>query len=59
MPAQLKKVLSANSEATLHVESLVNDLDVSGVMNRDQFEELIQPLIGRIKAVLDKVSRIC
>ena len=51
-------MLSANSEATLHVESLINDLDVSGVLNRDQFEELIQPLIGRIKAVLEKVSRV-
>jgi len=52
-------VLSANNEATLHVESLINDLDVSGSMKRDEFEELIQPLIGRIKAVIEKVSRRC
>ncbi len=50
-------MLSANSEATLHVESLINDLDVSGSLTRDQFEELIQPLIGRINAVLEKVSQ--
>ena len=38
------------------MESLINDLDVSGSLSRDQFEELIQPLIGRIKAVLEKVG---
>lgn len=54
---QLKKVLSANAEATIHVECLMNDVDVSGSMTREVFEELIQPLIDRIKITCAKVGR--
>lgn len=53
---QLKKVLSANAEATIHVECLMNDVDVSGSMTREVFEELIQPLIDRIKITCAKVG---
>ena len=52
---QLKKVLSANAEATIHVECLMNDVDVSGAMTREAFEGLIQPLIDRIKTTCAKV----
>eukprot|EP00871_Galdieria_phlegrea_P000142 jgi/Galph1/1128/GphlegSOOS_G5839.1 len=45
---KLKKVLSANSEAPLNVECLMNDVDVSGYMKRSEFEEMIANLIKRI-----------
>jgi len=53
---QLKKVLSANAEATITVESLANDLDVSGKMTREEFEELAKPLASRIRKPLEKVG---
>ena len=55
---QLKKVLSANAEATIQVESLAEDLDVSGKMTREEFEELAKPLGARITAPLQRVGSI-
>ncbi|KAK9830242.1 hypothetical protein WJX72_010520 [[Myrmecia] bisecta] len=51
---KLKKVLSANAEAPLNVECLMNDVDVRGMMSRDKFEELAKPVIARIQAPLAK-----
>lgn len=45
---KLKKVLSANSEGKLAVESLMNDIDASSKMTREEFEGLIAPLLDRI-----------
>lgn len=49
---KLKKVLSANPEAPVSIESLMNDVDVKGFMKRDQFEQLAKPLLERITATL-------
>lgn len=38
------------------MECLMNDVDVSGSMTREFFEELIQPLVDRIKGTCAKVS---
>jgi len=45
---RLKKMLSANSEAPLNIESLMNDVDVKGHMKREQFEQMIEPLLERV-----------
>ena len=45
---QLKKILSANSEAPINVESLQNDVDGSGMMTRDAFEEMAKPVLDRL-----------
>src|SRR6185369_3831681 len=37
---KLKKVLSANPQAPLSVESIMNDVDVSTIYSRQEFEEL-------------------
>ncbi|CAL1706042.1 unnamed protein product [Somion occarium] len=47
---RVKKVLSANAEAPLNVESIVNDVDASSRLNREEFEELIAPILERIEA---------
>jgi heat shock protein 4 len=47
-----RKVLSANLEATVHLESLLEDEDMHRSIKRTEFEELIQPLIGRFQQVL-------
>lgn len=56
---QLKKVLSANAEATINVESLGEDIDASGKMTRDEFEEMAKPLLARLTNPLQKVGMQC
>lgn len=51
---RLKKVLSANAEAVINVESLMNDVDASSTMNREQFEALIAPLLNRFNKPLEE-----
>lgn len=51
---KVKKMLSANTEAPLNVECLMDDQDVRGSLNRDKFEELAQPLLQRMHAPLSK-----
>ncbi|KAG9316884.1 heat shock protein 70 family [Chiua virens] len=45
---RLKKILSANIEAPLSVESIMNDVDASSKLTRDAYEELIAPVLDRI-----------
>ena len=53
---QMKKVLSANAQASLSVESLMNDIDVRGNMTRDDFEQLSQSVLERVRQPLQQVS---
>jgi len=47
-----KKVLSANYEANLSVECLMEDEDFSSQMTRESFEKMCEPMMERVKAVL-------
>jgi heat shock protein 4 len=47
---KLKKVLSANIEGPLNIESIMNDIDASSKLNRDQLETLMSPLLDGIQA---------
>ncbi|CAG8494865.1 11263_t:CDS:2 [Acaulospora colombiana] len=49
---KLKKVLSANTQAPLNVESIMNDIDVSAIISRQEFEELSQHILNRIEIPL-------
>lgn len=51
---KLKKVLSGNAEAVIHVESLQDDKDASGSMTRELFEQLSGPLIERFSKPLQQ-----
>lgn len=51
---KLKKVLSANALAPLSVESIMNDIDASSTMKREEFEELISPLLERVNDPLER-----
>ena len=44
---KLKKMLSANAEAPLSIESLMNDVDVRATMKRADLEELVRPLLDQ------------
>lgn len=50
---RLKKVLSANSQAPINIESVMNDVDVSSSLTRDELEEYIQPLLERINVPIE------
>ncbi|OCF37659.1 heat shock 70kDa protein 4 [Kwoniella heveanensis BCC8398] len=45
---RLKKVLSANAEAPINVESLSMDVDASSSMTREAFEQLTDHLLSRV-----------
>ncbi|KAL0286224.1 UNVERIFIED_CONTAM: Heat shock protein 16 [Sesamum angustifolium] len=45
---KLKKVLSANPEAPLNIECLMEEKDVKGHIKRDEFEKLASALLERI-----------
>ena len=47
-----RKILSANTEATIHLESLMEDEDLHRNIKRSEFEELIQPIAAKVKDIL-------
>lgn len=49
-----RKILSANIEATVHLESLLEDEDLHKNIKRTEFEELIAPQIERLTKVLQE-----
>jgi heat shock protein 4 len=51
---RLKKILSANAEAPLNVESIMNDIDASSSLNRETFESLTDHLLSRVSNPLEE-----
>ncbi|KAL9274251.1 Heat shock 70 kDa protein 14-like protein [Drosera capensis] len=51
---KLKKVLSANPEAPLNIECLMDEKDVRGFTKRDEFEQISIPILERVKKPLEK-----
>jgi heat shock protein 4 len=51
---KLKKVLSANNQAPVNVENIMNDVDVRSMLKRDELEELIKPLIDRATVPIEQ-----
>ena len=51
----MKKVFSANPEATINVECIMDDIDVAGRLSRDVFEEKSASVLERARAPLQKV----
>jgi len=54
-----KKILSANSEAGLSVECLMEDEDFGSQMTRADFERMCEPAINKTRAVLESVIAEC
>lgn len=50
---KLKKILSANLQAPVNIESLMNDVDVSTMMTREDLEGLVEPLLKRVHLPLE------
>ncbi|KAG6418281.1 hypothetical protein SASPL_120482 [Salvia splendens] len=51
---KLKKVLSANPEAPLNIECLMDDKDVRGFIKREEFEQISTSVLERVKKPLEK-----
>uniref|UniRef100_A0A6V7QR45 Heat shock 70 kDa protein 14 n=1 Tax=Ananas comosus var. bracteatus TaxID=296719 RepID=A0A6V7QR45_ANACO len=51
---KLKKMLSANPEAPLNIECLMDEKDVRGFIKREEFEQISLPILERVKGPLDK-----
>ncbi|ANZ76492.1 BA75_04326T0 [Komagataella pastoris] len=51
---RLKKVLSANTTAPFNVESVMNDVDVSSSLTREELETLVQPLLDRAHTPVER-----
>ncbi|KAF5730551.1 heat shock 70 kDa protein 16 [Tripterygium wilfordii] len=51
---KLKKVLSANAEAPLNIECLMDEKDVKGFIKREEFEKLASGLLERISIPCNK-----
>ena len=53
---QLKRMLSANAEAPLNIECIMEDADVRGKLTREELEVICAPLFDRFKAPIEKVG---
>ncbi|KAK5204995.1 adenyl-nucleotide exchange factor sse1 [Exophiala xenobiotica] len=51
---KVKKILSANAQAPLSIESLMDDKDVRAMLKREELEELMKPLLDRVTAPLEQ-----
>ncbi|KAG7142420.1 Heat shock protein hsp88 like [Verticillium longisporum] len=49
-----KKILSANQQSPVNVESLMNDIDVSAMITRQEFEAMVEPLLARVHVPLEQ-----
>ncbi|RHZ81345.1 hypothetical protein Glove_121g57 [Diversispora epigaea] len=52
---KLKKVLSANTQSPLSVESIMNDIDVNAIISRQEFEDLCKHHLDRVEIPLAQV----
>ncbi|KAK2849271.1 hypothetical protein Q5P01_009105 [Channa striata] len=56
---KLKKLMSANSsDLPLNIECFMNDIDVSGKMNRGQFEEMCADIFARVEPPLQSLLEL-
>merc|ERR1719183_1732893 len=54
-----KKILSANANAPISVECFMNDIDVKGVMERDHFATMCEPLFEKLQKVIQRAFDGC
>mmetsp|Transcript_37740 Transcript_37740/g.84112 ORF Transcript_37740/g.84112 Transcript_37740/m.84112 type:complete len:814 (+) Transcript_37740:104-2545(+) len=54
---KLKKTLSANPEAPINIECIMEDTDVRSHLNRDTFEVLAEPILSRIQAPIQQAVK--
>lgn len=56
--ARVKLILSTNQKVPFNVEYIMNDTDVTGVIERSTYEEMATPLVQRFKTLIDKALKV-
>jgi heat shock protein 4 len=56
--AKMKKILSANSEAAINIECLMEEHDLSAVVSRSDLEAMCAPMVPRMMEVIEKTIRL-
>ncbi|KAJ5904096.1 Heat shock protein hsp88 [Penicillium tannophilum] len=51
---KMKKVMSANPQAPLSIESLMEDTDVKTMVKREELEEMVKPLLDRLTVPIEQ-----
>ncbi|XP_023742906.1 heat shock 70 kDa protein 16 isoform X1 [Lactuca sativa] len=54
---KLKKILSANAEAPLSIDCLIDDKDLNGFIRREEFEKLSAKLLQRVSDVCQEAIK--
>ena len=49
-----RKILSGNLEATIHLETLLDDEDLHRNIKRTEFEDIIKPLVEKFGFILQE-----
>merc|ERR1719161_3307458 len=49
-----KKVLSANPQAPINIESFMEDIDVKGMMNRSDMLAVAEPLLVKLDGIMEE-----
>ncbi|CAE7876343.1 HSPA4 [Symbiodinium sp. KB8] len=57
--AKTKKILSANTEASVSCECLMEDHDFSGNVDRETFLEMCKPMMKKVSDVLEAAKASC
>ena len=52
--AKMKKILSANSEAAINIECLMEEQDLNAVVSRNDLEQMCLPMVPGMMAVIEK-----
>jgi len=52
-----KKILSANPQAPINIECFMDDIDVKGMMERDEMLTVGAPLLARLDGILDEAFK--
>ena len=55
---KMRKVLSANKEASINIECLLEDQDMNYTLKREEFQELIKGSLLKIEQTLINLNEI-
>jgi len=50
--AKTRKILTSNKEASLSVESLMDDEDLNCMLTRDEFEQIVAPVLEKFRNII-------
>ena len=58
-PQARSRALARRPQAPINIECFMDDIDVKGKMERDDFAEMCQPLFAKCQAVIERAFAEC